>query len=332
MQSHIPDAQPIVVVCSADEIYAMPLTVTIYSVLSNLASKATKILLFIMDGGIKKATKRKIESSLRSNQLEIQWIQIDRNQYKNLPELRYLTVAAYYRLLVTEVLPKEFEKVIYLDSDMVVLGPLEELWQVELGDKPVLAIRNGYPHLFSLVPGLSNYKELGLNPDSLYFNSGLLVINLQKWREDRIGAKALEFIEQNRATIHDPDQDALNAVLEGQWGELDPRWNQMPQIYEFSDWKESPFDDPETYQSVLDDPLIVHYAISKPWHLACNHPAIPLFEHYLDQTAWAGVRDTRLNLFIRKVKREIRSWRNSRNENYASSSLPKTASESTVKV
>lgn len=306
-----PDAQQIVVVCSADENYAMPLTVTIYSALSNLGNKQSKILLFVLDGGIKEATKRKVEASLRSDQLEIHWVKLDLERFKQLPEKRHITVAAYYRLLVAEVLPQEFKKVIYLDSDTIVLGALEELWSVDPGDYHLLAVRNGCCHLIALAPGLCNYKELGLNPNSLYFNSGVLVINLEKWKEGDVGAKVLEFSEQNGDTIQDCDQDGLNAVLEGKWGELDPRWNQMPQIYTFSSWEDSPFDDPATYQSVLTNPQIIHYANSKPWHLTCDHPKVYLFEKYLDQTAWAGVRDSQLKNLFRKVKKKIRLRLNS---------------------
>jgi len=86
MQGKMLDTQPIVVVCSADENYAMPMTVTIYSALSNLRSKETKVVLFILDGGIHAATKRKIQNSLPSEQLQIKWITINPKEFRRLPE------------------------------------------------------------------------------------------------------------------------------------------------------------------------------------------------------------------------------------------------------
>lgn len=291
--------EPIVLVCSADENYAMPMTVMLYSALANLKSKEVKILLFILDGGIKPSTKRKIESSLQFNQLEIHWIEVERERFKNLPA-KHLTPAVYYRLSMAEVLPEQYTKVIYLDSDMVVLGDLQELWNIEIEEEYVLAVRDG--SLISTATGLSNYQELGLPPDALYFNSGLLVVNLQKWRDDQIGARAIQFVEKNHKTIHQFDQDALNAILVGKWREIDPRWNQLPQLY-LIPIEAGFFDSPEKHRAALDDPLIIHYAGAKPWHLGCDHPKIDQFEKYLDQTTWAGTRDTQRKRLVRKLRR-----------------------------
>jgi lipopolysaccharide biosynthesis glycosyltransferase len=308
MKTHTLNPHQIVVVCSADENYAMPMTATVRSALSNLKNKRSKILLFVLDGGIKAPTKRKVEASLQSAQIEIHWLMPDQAKVKGLPESKYITIASYYRLLMAELLPQELDKAIYLDSDMIVLGDLQELWDMELADYSVLAVSNG--NKIETAGGLRNYKELGLNPESTYFNAGLLVVNLRKWRDDNIGFKFLEFIEKNRSIIQEHDQDALNAVLEGKWGELNPRWNQLPQIHTvFSSWESSPFSDPETYHAVRNDPLIIHYAGAKPWHLTCNHPAVDIFEQYLDQTAWAGTRDTQLKRAQRKLKRAFRQAR-----------------------
>jgi lipopolysaccharide biosynthesis glycosyltransferase len=301
-----PLADPIVLVCASDENYAMPMTVMVYSALSNLKNKQQKLLLYILDGGIRPATKQKIADSLANfEQLEIHAIKPDPALFHNLALTRYLTTTAYYRLLMPQVLPEQVDKAIYLDCDMIVRGDLAELWQMDVDDNYVLAVLDDNQPLVSMAVGLSNYRELGLNPDQKYFNSGLLMVNLKKWRAENIGMKVIEYSRQNREYVRDADQDGLNAVFAGNWGQLNPRWNQMPRIHIFSSWQDSPYNEAE-YNLLKNDPLIIHYTNApKPWRKGCQHPATDLFYYYLDQTAWAGWRDTLWRRAVRKAGRGV---------------------------
>ncbi|WP_225977353.1 glycosyltransferase family 8 protein [Nostoc sp. CENA543] len=286
--------QPIVLVCAADNNYAMPLTVTVRSALANLKSDRL-IALFILDGDISQPNKRKIIQSLDSQRVDIAWIRFDDALFANLTLERHLTIPAYYRLLLAQVLPREFSKAIYLDSDMVVTGNLDELWNIEIGDNYVLAVQDDVQLYISMCAALQNYQELGISPHSKYFNSGLLVINLDKWRSDDIGSKVVEYLRQNQQ-YQPNDQDGLNAILADKWGELHPKWNQMPRIYDDSFRKDTHLPE-EIYQEVLHHPSIIHFTNTpKPWYAGirteCQHPKKDLFFHYLDMTAWSGWRDT----------------------------------------
>jgi lipopolysaccharide biosynthesis glycosyltransferase len=289
-------------VCAADNNYAMPLAVTVRSALANLKSNR-KIALFILDGGISKSNKKKIIKSLQSEKLDISWIQVDETQLKNPVLTRHITVASYYRLLITEFLPPEFDKAIYLDTDMVVKGNLEELWNIPLEDNYLLAVQDDVQLYISMCDGLRKDYNLGSVSDYKYFNAGLLVINLEKWRKENIGVKVIEYIEQNRKYLIN-DQDGLNAILVGKWGEIHPRWNQMPRIYDYLSWKESPHTE-DIYEELLHKPYIIHFTNSpKPWYAGlkaeCRHPKKDLFFQYLDMTDWSGWRDT---FWIRLVRK-----------------------------
>lgn len=295
--------QPIVLVCAADNNYAMPLAVTVCSAVTNIQSDR-KIALFVLDGGISDFNKRKITKSLNTAQVSISWIKPDKTIFENLVLTRHLTLTCYYRLLITELLPQEFDKAIYLDTDMVVTGNLAELWDIDIADNYVLAVQDDVDLYIGMSDGLRNYKEVGISPDCKYFNSGLLVINLQKWRDDDIGRKVIEYIKQNREYVRN-DQDGLNAVLAGKWGELHPRWNVMPRLYDYPSWQDSPFKQ-EVYNELLEKPGIIHYTNSpKPWYAGlkaeCKHPKKYLFFQYLDKTAWSGWRDT----FSRRLWRKF---------------------------
>ncbi|PSB28775.1 glycosyltransferase family 8 protein [Stenomitos frigidus] len=303
---------PIVLVCSADENYAMPMTVMLTSVLANLKTNA-QLMISVLDGGIHPLTKRKVVQSLQHPTIpvHVDWIKPDCTLLRDLPVNGRLTLAAYYRLLIPEALPTHLHKVIYLDCDMIVQGNVAQLWQLDVGEDYVLAVQDDYQPLLSSHGGcgLRNYRELGLNPDQKYFNSGLLVMNLKKWREDAIGSNVLEFSRQNWATIVNADQDGLNAVMQGRWGQISDRWNQLPGVYTYSSWEESPYDE-AAFKALRDAPYIIHYTnLPKPWQHGCQHPATPLFLTYLDRTAWKGWRDTVWRRASRKVRKGIRKSR-----------------------
>ena len=247
----------------------MPLTVAAYSAMKNLRDRQAN--LFILDGGIAAAGRRKIRQSIDSNQFRIHWVrpasarlEVMHRKSKN----RRIPLPAYFRLLLPEILPQDIYKVISLDPDTIVLKDLAKLWEIDMEDYQFLAVqepdgpyvidcfRTFYPDLKDL-----DFSQFQVTPEHKYFNSGVMVINIQKWRQDGVTEKALNFIESYFPKY--PDQDALNVVSAGQWGILDPRWNTTQAFYEKQ--KNNPYS-PEIIDQVVRDPFIVHYTgQAKPW-------------------------------------------------------------------
>ncbi|MEG4345020.1 glycosyltransferase family 8 protein [Microcoleus sp. A003_D6] len=276
--------EPIVLISTADDNYAMPLAVTVKSVLVNLKNKR-KVVLYVLDGNITPANKHKIAKSLDSELIEIFWVQPDESLLVNMKlDDKYNTLVVYYRLFIGQLIPKYFNKAIYIDSDVVVLGDLEQLWNLDVGDQYLLAVQDTWQRYIK--KAMKHYDKIGIHPDYKYFNAGVLVINLEKWRADNVGTNALEFITRNRDYLRWHDQDGLNGVLAGKWGELDPSWNQMKAIYDYSSWTESPYTE-EAFNQALHHPRIVHFAdFPKPWQPNCKHPKQDLFFQYMAMTAW----------------------------------------------
>jgi len=131
-------SEPIVIVCAADDNYAMPLAVTIRSIVVNLRS-SREIIFFIIDGGIKEFNKNKIIKSL-DTRTRITWLQ-PTNDFisKQLKTSGHITLASYYRLLIPELLPIEYSKAIYLDCDLIVNEDIGKLWDIEIGEQYLLA-------------------------------------------------------------------------------------------------------------------------------------------------------------------------------------------------
>lgn len=305
---------PIIIVCAADDKYAMPLAVTVRSALENLKSDC-RIILYIIDGGIQNRNKQRILKTLESDKCEVKFISILQASIDSVENIhkyaitegqakKYISIATYFRLFIPDILPQQIEKVIYLDCDLIIKGDLNQIWQLDLEDNYVLAVQDSWMPFAK--DGLLNYQQLGIEPSAKYFNAGVLVINIKKWRTDKIFARAIEYLDLNRDCTRFADQDVLNILFSSKWGELHPRWNVTARTYEYSSWQETPYSEDVYNNLILEMPHIIHFISGeKPW----NCQDVPLKEHffqYIDMTAWSGWRFTSLRETKLKIDYKLR--------------------------
>jgi lipopolysaccharide biosynthesis glycosyltransferase len=280
----------IILVCAADDNYSLPLAATTRSVVAHMKNPQ-KLSLYIIDGGISRVNKKRIIENLQSTQVKITWLKGKRSQFKKMPISSTFPIAVYYRILIPTLLPKEIEKAIYIDSDVIVRSDIEALWNQEVEDNYLLAVQDMGTPLVSSPLGLMNYQQLDIPADSKYMNSGVLVFNLEKWRQENTSHAIIKYLKDHKHYLRWFDQDGLNAVLAGKWGELDPRWNQMPYLFRFGSWQESSFNE-EEYSNLLNHPYIIHYATrEKPWNENCTHPQKELFYGYLESSIWENWKE-----------------------------------------
>lgn len=165
----------------------------------------------------------------------------------------HVSVEAFFRILCAQILPETLEKIIYIDCDVLNLRSLEELWNFEIDSYALGACLGGCPSDRKLALGLNG-------ADAWYFNSGVLLINLQYWREHNVTGEVLQFI---RTAGHLPrwDQDALNAVLKGRWRRLPFKYNALQSVTtkpHVQTFYSKDCDNEERYEAVI-APVIVHY-------------------------------------------------------------------------
>ena len=188
---------------------------------------------------------------------------------------------AWYRVLLPELLP-DLPRVLYLDADTLVVDSLTSLWELDLQGHLLGAVTN--PLLDSMVPRIQ--QDLGLPGGDSYFNSGVLLIDLDAWRTEGVAEAIIEFAQSHPASPW-PDQDALNGVLHGRRLHLHPRWNAMPGL-----WNVPRRYLPHTEEEVREakrNPAIVHFVgPHKPWHYRNRHPYRDTYFAYLAQTPWRG--------------------------------------------
>jgi len=285
----MPPSDPITVACTANAAFAMPLAVTVASLADNLASDHT-VRVWILDAGLGEHTRRRLEHSWRSPPVEVRWVDADPGDLPDLPVWGRMGPETYLRILMGDLLPPDLEKVIWLDSDLVVLGDIGVLWDMPMEGHTVLAVQDLVVPYVSSPLGISAYRELGLSADTKHFNAGVLVVDLARWRSQDVAARILRYLEVHRDTTVLWDQEGLNAVLVDSWGELDPRWNQIAGVCGQPFFRPGHLS-PQAYRGVVTRPLIVHFAGSlKPWLHRWPAPSRDLYFRYLDTTGWSGWR------------------------------------------
>jgi lipopolysaccharide biosynthesis glycosyltransferase len=202
----------IVVVSGCDNGYAMPLAVTMRSALDRL-SPDRRMRLFILDGGLSDENKARLAASWSDPRLQLEWLRPDVEQVRDLPVSDHISIAAYLRLLMPELLPRDVTRVIYMDADMMVRRDLGALWDEPQGRYAALAVQDlaapfldaeyslpnfkqVNPHLAAAWP-VANFRELGLPIDGEYSNSGLLVVDVDQWRRESIAAQVLRCLREH---------------------------------------------------------------------------------------------------------------------------------------
>jgi lipopolysaccharide biosynthesis glycosyltransferase len=219
--------EPVAVVCAVDRVYAMGSAVMLQSALEHFRDDR-QLWVFVLDGGVTPGQRARIEKILARFGARHTWIVQDTAELEGLSTVDYISASTFLRLLIPSLLPAEVRKAVYLDSDLLVEADLAELWSTDVSDVYLAAAPDPGVSLVSAEEGLLNWRELGFAEGDRYFNAGVLVMNLERWRAEGFGARVLEYVRGNPRYIRWGDQDGLNAVVARHWRELPERWNRLP--------------------------------------------------------------------------------------------------------
>jgi len=290
-----------VVLCT-DENYAQHAGVTIVSMVYN-SKPDSPITFHIINDDLSQETRSKLQEVIAKYNAEINFIDIDSTVFDHLPVLKHISKATYYRLMIEEILPTSVEKVLYVDVDLIARVDIRKLWDICIEKYHVGAIRE----IGSDDKSISLRQTLGIPQKEPYFNAGVLLINLKKWREHAVGRNVLQFVNEKIKDIYFADQDGLNAILWGKWLPIHPRWNvHREALRKYYKWDRNDLS-PE-FIAAIKYPHIVHFAgPNKPW-MGDAVPYTEEYYHYLSMTPWKGFRPpcSGLKYFIRKYKWQLR--------------------------
>lgn len=279
----------VTVVLAADDGYARPLTVAARSVAATLAP-GSRLQLCVLDMGIEEANRSAIEATFAPLDVELVWVDQLRDRVAHLPNTwALITRATYARLYIPEVLPASVERAIYLDCDVLARRDLGELFTADMGGCSAMAVPDFLSPFVGSVSGVPLWFAAGRSADELNFNAGVVLMDLSAWRRDATTEACLAYLTDGRHHFAQ-DQEALNVVLAGRIGALDPRWNQQSEIFDPRYAVTLPYDR-ELVDQLRADPYIVHYSSEgKPWQHGDDHPRVGEWFDQLDETAYAGWR------------------------------------------
>jgi lipopolysaccharide biosynthesis glycosyltransferase len=206
---------------ASDDNYAPFVATTIASICDNTNSF---IDFYILDGGITTKNQERIEKLIEKfNNFSIDFINIDtEKEFKEFKTTSYISMAAYNRFLIPQLKPN-LKKVIYLDIDIIVLGDIKELYEQSLDGFAVGTIDDQGD--INFISQIKNNLDMDIN--CTYFNSGVLLMDLNKWNEDKIVETLFKIEEKYREKILCNDQDILNKYFENNYKLLDKKFNTM---------------------------------------------------------------------------------------------------------
>ncbi len=262
-----------------DDFYIPFFAVALKSLVDN-SSEKYEYLIKILNTDISEENKKKIKK-FEKNNINIEFV--DLNYYidkikDKLYTRDYYAKSTYFRLFIPELYP-QYDKALYLDSDIIILEDIANLYNTDIGNNLVGAIpddiiQNGkeFQEYAEKVVGVSSYKN--------YFNAGILVMNLDELRKFKFQEKFLYLLETIKFSVAQ-DQDYLNRICKGRVTYIENSWNVMPLPRKPKEGEEL---------------KLIHYNLTyKPWH----SDSIGYKEYF-----WRYAKKTEFFKEIQKIKND----------------------------
>lgn len=270
----------IVIVTACDDKYSPHCGALAASIFHN--NTTCQIEFNILTDYISPGNKGKFAQLANDFHQTINIINVDKSRFDNMPigELfeDHINISTYYRLLITEVFSTE-DKILYLDSDIIVRKNLANLWDTDLegfafgGVRDITAMQQSCP------------IRLQYPVFDSYYNAGVGLYNLKYLRQTNFEGIVADFIKNNFSLIVCHDQDILNACFHGRFKSISETWNMVNDflLYRYSYCGENE----EAFNRAKKDCAIVHFTTSmKPWYKECQNPYKYEYWKYLKMTLW----------------------------------------------
>lgn len=278
------------IVYAADDKFAEILGVSLVSLLENSREEA-EIQIYVLDSGISEENREKLEAVCqnygRSAPVFIAARDISRELGMQVQADRG-SLSQYARLFVSSNLPEDLERVLYLDCDILLNQSVGQLWNLDLQGKTIGALMDAFSSLYR--------ANIDLKPEDVMFNSGVMLIDLKRWKEKKVEGKLLNFIASRYGKIQQGDQGALNAVLSEDTFCFHPKFNSLTIFYDFTypemlQYRKPPvFYEENEVAEAVEAPVVIHFTSSflssRPWMKGCAHRYAPLWLRYKAISPW----------------------------------------------
>jgi len=242
-----------------------------------------RLRFILLQSGVSEATKRRTEATARG--AAFVWIEV---REEDLPDFTHghLNRTVLFRLGLEALAPQDCGRVVYVDSDTIVLGDIRELAAVDLGGHALGAVTDCYQDADRFATAWS------LPKGGRYFNSGVLVIDLVKVRAEKLFSRAIDFVARNGDRLLFADQDGLNFAFWNRSAVVEPTWN----VQRFATRAEIAAETAPDRRWGHKRPRLIHYiGTEKPWMRNVWHP-----------WAWAYWDNLKRTPFIQEVVQTYR--------------------------
>ncbi len=275
------------VVVASDNNYAGQVSVLLASILDHL-QQGERLVLHLLANGIDDAKLRYLRQQMgqRGSLQVYDTSNIAQRLGVEVPAT--IAITAYARLFVDRLLPATVGTVLYLDCDIVVNRPIAPLMATDLSQVAMAGV-------LDTLPNTEAKTKVGLAPTDPYYNSGMLLINLDCWRRVGMSAKFLDFLLAHNGKVHHHDQGIINGVLAGQILTLPPEYNLTSNYfshqYDYVARRNNPFYTRQQVEHAIQHPVVIHYTegfLDRPWVATSKHPLRATYLHYRSQSMLAG--------------------------------------------
>lgn len=278
------------VVYAADDKFAEILGVSLVSLYEN-SKDMEDIIVYVFDSGIKDSNKKKLLSVCRSyNRKEIIFIHAENINNKLLMDVSVDrgSLSQYARIFISSNLPDDLQRVLYLDCDIIVKRSISKLWNLDIQGKIIGALLDAFSKYYR--------ANIGLKKNDVMFNSGVMLIDLNKWKQNEVEKRVMNFILSKHGKVQQGDQGALNAVLSYDTYCFEPQFNSISIFYDFT-YKDMLIyrRPPEFYterqvREAVENPTIIHFTTSfvsnRAWVQGCTHRYVNEWLKYKKMSPW----------------------------------------------
>ena len=268
------------ILVSVDDAYTMPLTVMLTSLFMHNDPEA--ITVWLLYTGLSDASRMQIAQLVENSGARMEQLLVDDSFFEGFPTASYISRETYLRLLSGDVLPRDTHRVLWLDADLVVTGSLRELYGTDFGKNALIACSYAGEIPKEIA---EQCAALGIDPSG-YINAGVMLINLDAWREADLRSEMLKVYSRG-IPLKYADQDLVNCIFCGRIGYADP------DVYNFK--INRPLDE-QALSAARDHARIIHFCgLMKPWMFS-DIPLGDIWRSYYEQSP---LRQTRLRLITR---------------------------------
>lgn len=279
------------VTCSTDDKYVQHCMAMLCSLYEN--NKDCEFALHLLHHNLSQQAQAFISALTERYHNSVKFYDIDESCIANAviaSNHQDLSIATYYRLFLSSLLDNSIDRVLYLDCDIIVAGDIKPLYQLELSGYALAAVMDNSPQ------NDPHRQVMGFPLDVPAFCAGILMINLDFWREHKSQENMLKFANEMGERLVMEDQDVLNH-------EFRNRWFQLPYKYAHSPLSIVPLDKNQKWADIKEyvfNPVIFHYAgFLKPW-LNIRIPSDQYYWKYVNLSGFPNPKQTNVSGSIRR--------------------------------